>query len=71
MIILVNHVLFDFGKVYILVNSILAAIQEKKLSRHSPAKRAVKKKLTPRKANKNDCHESHDECFSNPSLINF
>jgi len=29
MIILVNHVLFDFGKVYILVNSILAAIQEK------------------------------------------
>ena len=56
MIILVNHVLFDFGKVYILVNSILAAIQEKKLSRHSPAKRAVKKKLTPRKE-KNDCHE--------------
>ena len=57
MIILVNHVLFDFGKVYILVNSILAAIHEKKNYQDiPPAKRAVKKKLTPRKE-KNDCHE--------------
>ena len=54
MIVLVNHALFDFGKVYILVNSILAAIHEKKNYQDiPPAKRAVKKKLTPRKANKN------------------
>jgi len=45
MIILVNHVLFDFGKVYILVNSILAAIHEKKkLSRHSPCKESCEEK---------------------------
>jgi len=44
MIVLVNHALFDFGKVYILVNSILAAIHEKKLSRHSPCKESCEEK---------------------------
>jgi len=41
MIILVNHVLFDFGKVYILVNSILAAIQEKKNYQDIPLQREL------------------------------
>jgi len=44
MIILVNHVLFDFGKVYILVNSILAAIQEKKTIKTFPCKESCEEK---------------------------